>query len=138
DTAGRLVHDLVGMERAPERAEGLAERVAKSDDPWTHYTLAKALLRQGRVKEALRVAYARLERDRHDVGPLNLVAKYLVARGEGPLAQDVVRRIERLNPRQEDIAALGALASQGQPLPYALNLDPLPQLEKVAFYLPVY
>ncbi|MFA6244731.1 MAG: glycosyltransferase, partial [Candidatus Hydrogenedentales bacterium] len=138
DENARRMFDAVSLGRGRGGAESLATRLDGEKDPWLHYTVAKALLREGKTQAAIAVASRYLRLFPKDCLLLNLAAKSLAALGEQELASRMIDSSLKLNPIQGDMVALKDCLQTGRPWPVPLYLDPFPMAQLVAFYVPIY
>lgn len=132
---------ILELARLAEGAVCSAELLAKmadESDIWVHYTVAKALLRDGRIQEAIALGSQSLKRLKPDTTVLNLVIKYLVAHGQNELAIKLAQSCVKINENQTDLARICQCALADEPLPFELYLDPAPMAVGVTFYIPVY
>lgn len=116
----------------------LTEAVPPQADPWFYYSLAKALLRQNLLQEALGLVEQSLESRRPDTCAINLVLKQAVNLGLASTARQLIEISLQLAPQQDDLRVLYDRLGTGEAVRFNLYLSPLPQCFRVAFYIPAY
>ncbi len=133
--ADRLSLDLL----LGEEPRILLERLSSDTDPWSYYSLTKALLRQGCVGEATRLMERSLySGEVRDFSVVNLLAKYLWTTSQKEMAKELAGLSLGMNARQADMLAIRDASPDGQAESHGLYLDLWPKHLPVSFYLPVY
>ena len=138
DFTGCLYYELVTLDAASQLPDDMPERLREQEAAWPWLACTKHCLRQDRLPDALQLAITRLQISKGDLLPLNLVAKYLLAREDYDTAEQVIAHSVRLGPHQGDLIRLQEMVTARKPWRSPLFLDPLPALKPVAFYIPAY
>ncbi len=138
DPRDQTLLELAQLAEGASCSSELLESMVDEPDVWVHYTVAKALLRERRVQEAIALGGQSLKRLKPDTTVLNLVVKYLVATAQGELAVKLAQSCLKINENQTDLARLCQYAAAGATLPFTLYLDPAPMAAGVTFYIPVF